>query len=196
VTGSNGSFTVTDGHTYPDEGSDPLSVTITRTSDGVNITRAGTVAVAENDQLSGTGTTINATTNQLLNNVVVANFTDTDTATNPTDAASGFSATINWGDGTTTTGTVTGSNGSFAVARGHTYGDEGSDPLSVTVTRTEDNATLPLSGNVAVAENDHLSGTGTTLTENILFNNVTLASFTDTDLVTPAADLSAMSGAC
>ena len=40
-----------------------------------------------------------------------------------------FTATINWGDGTTTAGTVIGSNGSFTVAGGHTYADEGSDPL-------------------------------------------------------------------
>jgi hypothetical protein len=37
------------------------------------------------------------------------------TVNNLTDAASTFTATINWGDGTTTTGTVVGSNGSFTV---------------------------------------------------------------------------------
>jgi hypothetical protein len=43
-------------------------------------------------------------------------------------------ATIDWGDGTTTSGRVTGSNGMFTVTGGHSYADEGSFPLGVTIT--------------------------------------------------------------
>jgi hypothetical protein len=49
------------------------------------------------------------------------------------DGASSFSATIDWGDGTTSAGTVVGSNGSFAVTGGHTYADEGSYTLGVAI---------------------------------------------------------------
>ncbi|MDA9521388.1 hypothetical protein XI06_13725 [Bradyrhizobium sp. CCBAU 11434] len=66
MSGSNGAFTVaagTGGHTYADEGSDPLSVTITRTSDSAHITPTGTVVVGEHDVLSGTGTSLSANTN-------------------------------------------------------------------------------------------------------------------------------------
>ena len=297
VSGSNGSFTVaagTGGHTMRTRVPIRWIVTITRTSDSATTTATGNVAVAENDHLSGTGTTINGITNQPFNNVVVATFTDTDLVTpagdfaatinwgdgtttggtvsgtggafqvtgthtytlpghdtvtvtltddgsgtatatatttanvaggalasqavltaatehvavvagtavatftdsNTTDAAGGFTASINWGDGTTTNGTVSGSSGSFTVAAGtggHTYADEGTDPLSVTITRTSDSATTTATGNVAVAENDHLSGTGTTINgiTNQPFNNVVVATFTDTDLVTPAGDFAA-----
>ena len=68
----------------------------------------------------------------LSNNTAVATFSDTDTL----DMAGDFTATIDWGDGVTTTGTVVGSNGSFTVDGGHTYADEGSDVASVTLTTT------------------------------------------------------------
>ena len=50
-----------------------------------------------------------------------------------------FSAIVDWGDGTTEVGTVTGANGSFAVAvpdTTHFYADEGNDPITVTITGT------------------------------------------------------------
>ena len=292
VTGSNGSFSVAGGHTYTDEGSAPLSVSITRSSDNGNTTANGTVSVAEHDALTPQGTTIAATTNNALNNVTVATFSDTDTAntagdftasinwgdgtttggsvsgssgaftvtgshtyTTPgtdnmhvtlsddapgtatatanstvnvvggalasqevltsatehvalpgsttvatftdsdtTDQASGFAATINWGDGSaTTTGTVTGSNGSFSVAGGHTYLDEASAPVSVSITRGSDNGNTTANGPVSVAEHDALTPQGTTIgaTTNEALNNVTVATFSDTDTASPAGDFSA-----
>ena len=72
----------------------------------------------------------------LSNNTAVATFSDTDTL----DMAGDFTATIDWGDGVTTTGTVVGSNGSFTVDGGHTYADEGSDAASVALTHNPDGA--------------------------------------------------------
>ncbi len=66
---------------------------------------------------------------------VVATFSDTNT----TDPADSFSAIVDWGDGTTEVGTVTGANGSFAVSvpdTTHFYADEGNDPITVTITGT------------------------------------------------------------
>ena len=63
----------------------------------------------------------------------VATFSDANT----NDVASDFTATVNWGDGTTEVGTVTGQNGSFAVAvpgSTHVYSDKGTDTITVTVT--------------------------------------------------------------
>jgi type VI protein secretion system component Hcp len=74
---------------------------------------------------------------------VVATFSDTNTS----DPASSFAATVNWGDGTTEAGTVTGANGSFTVSvpdSTHIYADEGTDPITVTITGTA-------GGNVAPA---------------------------------------------
>jgi hypothetical protein len=133
--------------------------------------------------------TLNAATEHvtLASSTKVATFTDT----NSGDTAAGFTAQINWGDGTPlTTGTVSGSNGSFSVTGGHTYGDEGSDPASVTITRISDGLLTTLSGAVAIGENDHLAGTGTSFsaTAGKSFSGV-VASFSNTDLVTPASDL-------
>ena len=52
-----------------------------------------------------------------------------------------FTAAVDWGDGTTEAGTITGANGSFAVAvpsSTHFYVDESSDQAVVTITRTSD----------------------------------------------------------
>jgi putative transposase len=82
------------------------------------------------------------------------------------DAADFYAAQINWGDGTTSSGTVVGSNGNFTVEAGHDYADEANMPLSVAVTNTADSVKITLNGAVAVAEGDHLTGIGHTLDTN------------------------------
>jgi hypothetical protein len=64
--------------------------------------------------------------------VEVATITDSSGKLN----AGNFSATIKWGDGTTTSGTVvaTSQPGTFAVQGAHVYSEEGSDLVRVTVT--------------------------------------------------------------
>src|SRR5208282_1516927 len=60
----------------------------------------------------------------------------------PTATASNFTATINWGDKTTSTGTVTGSTGGpFAVSGSHTYSKAGTFEPYVTFYDTVDNST-------------------------------------------------------
>ena len=56
------------------------------------------------------------------------------TVKSTTASASGYSASINWGDGHTTTGTIAGSAGSFTVTGTHTYAEEGSYKTAVTIT--------------------------------------------------------------
>jgi hypothetical protein len=85
--------------------------------------------VTEADVLSATGTPVSATQNQAFNGQV-ATFTSTYTG----NTASDFSAMITWGDGTTTAGTVSGSNGSFTVTASHTYANAGSFVVAVTIT--------------------------------------------------------------
>ena len=62
--------------------------------------------------------------------MTVATFTDA----NPNATVGDFTATINWGDGHTTTGAVTEKNGVFSVAGSNTYAEDGSDPITVTIT--------------------------------------------------------------
>src|SRR6516165_9715720 len=96
--------------------------------------------------LSGQAT-LKSATERVAINAPIATFGDT----NASDAASDFTATITWGDGTTTIGTVSGANGSFAVAGTHTYADEGSFASSVEITRITDNTAVTLAGTVTVA---------------------------------------------
>ena len=131
ITGSNGSFSVLGGHSYSDEGNFTLSATIVRSADNATFTDTGNIAVAEHDVLAAQGTTIIGNPGTLLNNVSVATFTDTDTAA----VAGDFQAIVDWGDATTSPGTITGSNGSFAVSGSHTYAFAGQDTITVTVVR-------------------------------------------------------------
>jgi sugar lactone lactonase YvrE len=78
--------------------------------------------------LSGTGINITATEGAPFTGTV-ATFTDTNTAA----AAGDFTATIRWGDGSSSAGTITGSAGSFTVQGSHTYAQEGSSAVSVSI---------------------------------------------------------------
>jgi hypothetical protein len=130
VTGGSGSFNVSGPHTYADEGSFTFSVTVTEIGPGgASSTSSATATVAEADQLAGTAVPITAVSGQPYNGPV-ATFTDADTA----NAQGDFTATIDWGDSTTTAGIVTGGGGSFTVSGLHTYSTPGSYPVKVTLT--------------------------------------------------------------
>src|SRR5262249_56806743 len=94
------------GHTYSDENHFPALETVPRTADMSQLLIAGTVPVADDDNFTMHATTITYTPNTPLTNVTVATFTDT----NAQNVAGDFTAQIDWGDGTTTTGPVPGSN--------------------------------------------------------------------------------------
>ena len=54
---------------------------------------------------------------QAFASTTVATFTEPDTS----ESAAGFTATINWGDGNSSQGTILGGDGDFSVTGGHTY---------------------------------------------------------------------------
>jgi hypothetical protein len=150
VSGGPGSFTVTGQHTYADEGAFSFTVTVTETGPGgATASSSATATVTEADALSGSPVAINATASLPFSGPV-ATFTDTNTANVPGD----FTATIDWGDGTTTAGVVSGGGGTFTVSGTHTYAAAGSFP--VTVTLAEDapgtaTAAVTSTANVAAA---------------------------------------------
>jgi hypothetical protein len=189
VVGSAGSFTVDGSHTYTTGGTDQLQVSVF--DDGVGTASASGTATATIAARTLTGQMVLTSATEgtaLPNTTTVATFTDSAT----TDAAGDFTATINWGDGVTTTGTVVGSNGSFTVEGGHTYADEGSDPASVTLTHTADNLQATASGTVSAAEGDVLTPHGTTIaaTANHAFSGA-VATFSDIDTANLASDFAA-----
>jgi probable HAF family extracellular repeat protein len=132
ITGANGSFAVTvpgSTHVYADAGTYTTTVTITDTNYGTQIAPTGTVTVTD-APLDAAGTAISGIQGIAISNATVATFTDG----NPYAAASDFTATINWGDGTTTTGTVVAQNGGgFAVDGAHAYTHDGQYAGNVTI---------------------------------------------------------------
>jgi hypothetical protein len=189
VFGSNGAFTVNGSHTYATAGQDNVTVTVTDDAPGTAAATATSTAniSAANIGLAGQVVLTSATEHVALpSNTVVATYADG----NLGDTAASFTATINWGDGTTDTGMVSGSNGSFTVSGGHSYADEGNFSVSASLVRTSDQETGTSSGSVAVAEHDALLVQGKALTGNQgqALSNVTVATFTDTDTAAPAND--------
>jgi hypothetical protein len=134
VTGSGGTFTVTGSHLYSNtDGTFTTTVSVTEPGvPGGSALSVGTAKVAEAD-LTVRASSITATVTSTAT-VQVATFTDPGT-----DTSGEFTASINWGDGSSSTGTVTGSNGTFTVTGSHTYTTTGS-ALPTTVTVTEPGA--------------------------------------------------------
>lgn len=130
VTGSSGAFTVSGQHTYADEGSFTFTVTVTETGPGgATASSTATATVTEADALAGSPVAFNAKAGTPFSGAV-ATFTDVNTA----NVAGDFTATINWGDGNTTAGVVSGGGGSFTVSGTHTYATAGTFPVVVTLT--------------------------------------------------------------
>jgi hypothetical protein len=82
--------------------------------------------------LSATATNFSATAGASFSGTV-ATFTTPDKI----DAAAAFTACITWGDGSTSTGVITGSNGTFTVCGNHTYAAAGSYAVCVQITNPD-----------------------------------------------------------
>jgi hypothetical protein len=136
VAANGGGFTVSGTHTYAEEGNRAVTVTIVDHGDGRGLgdatdskattTSPATVADAP---LTATGQAINAVEEAAFAGAV-ASFTDAD----PNGVVSDYAATIDWGDGQQSGGTVVANGaGGFDVQGTHTYAEEG-DNYAVTVT--------------------------------------------------------------
>ena len=120
-------YTVTGNHTYAAVGTFATAVTVT-VMNGPTSTGVGQADIASPPVYTPTSQPIVVQVSQLFSGIV-AIFTDPNTS----DLASIFTASIAWGDGSTTPATVTGGNGSFAVQGTYTYTTAGTYPVTVTV---------------------------------------------------------------
>ncbi len=149
ITGANGSFSVAPaaGHVFADEGHFATSVAVLSAADGVTTTLSGAITATDADVLAAaTAPAIAATAGQAYS-ATLATFTDGFGAATAADLA----ATIAWGDGTTSAGTVTATAGGFAVSGAHTWSAAGSDAVSVTLTDTDGTATASAALTATVA---------------------------------------------
>jgi hypothetical protein len=116
---------------------------------GLTIVGELTAAVDQHITAAG-GPVLHATVGHSATGTV-ATFKDPDT----TATASQYKASINWGDGHTSTGSITGSAGSFTVKGTHTYAKAGSFTIKVTITdvdNSSNSATATTSAKVAATK--------------------------------------------
>ena len=144
-----GPFSVSGTHTYTEEGTYTITVTIADVDTPSNTATAISTAIVADAPL--TATCMNQVSGQMFIGVV-ASFTDA----NPFATVADFTATINWGDLTLPTpGTVTAtSSGGFDVNGAHTYTSTG--PFTVTTTIND------VGGSSATASCTFLIGAATT----------------------------------
>jgi hypothetical protein len=113
---------------YADEGKYKVDVTVNDV--GGSTASATSHANIADAPLTATGATTSGTEGVTTGTVTVATFTDA----NPNATASDFTATINWGDGTSTAGTIVAqSGGGFAVDGSHSYANDGRYTIGINV---------------------------------------------------------------
>jgi hypothetical protein len=123
-----GPFTVTGSHTYAGPGTDIATVYISRVGKAVvKATTTSTVNVADAPLSAACATPAISLTSF---GATVATFTDAD----PDGQASDHGATIAWGDGSSSTGVVSGPEGGpFTVNATHAYGSTGRFNVTTTI---------------------------------------------------------------
>lgn len=126
----NGSYTVSGSHTYTEEGKYTVKVTVTD-GDNPNNTATGMATATVADAALTSSCATPATSTQSFNGPT-ATFTDANSFATKAD----FTAAINWGDSSTSTGTVSGGPGSgpYTVSGTHTYSTTGTFTITTTIT--------------------------------------------------------------
>jgi hypothetical protein len=128
----------------------PYSVTITLHDDGgksATSEAADTPAIADGALTADANKSLTATATKAFTSVV-GSFKD---AAGAQAAAADFTASISWGDNTTSTGSVSKTaSGAFSVSGSHTYASTGSKSITVTV-MDEEGQTVTLHATATVA---------------------------------------------
>jgi large repetitive protein len=218
LTGAN-SYNILGSHTYAKSGTFTVDVSLTdlgsmgSTTVGgssITVTSTGPVNSVPNPilstastsaaSLSAQGVTVTGTEGKALNpavggDVLVATFMDSGTVGSPAD----YSASINWGDGTTTAPTRITSQGTpngvvFSVFGNTTYAEEGTYPIAVTITKTASGATAIAAGQAVIADAALTAGAATLLTPNTgeLLSKTIVGSFSDANTAAPLGDFTAV----
>ena len=180
--GASGGFQVTGSHAYAEEGTQAITVTI---SDAAATATANGSAHVADASLTAAALTAAATEGATFNGAV-ATFSDSD----PIASAGDYTAQILWGDGATDTGTISaGVSGGFQVTGSHTYAEEGTQSITVTIADAGATATADSGAQIADAS---LTATALTVaaTEGAPFS-AAVATFTDADPNGAAGDYTA-----
>jgi hypothetical protein len=119
-----GAFHVQGSHTYAREGHYTVAVTLHDVGGATTGVPSG--ATVADAPLTPTSQVVQATAGAAFESTV-ASFSDADPTATPRD----FTASIDWGDGQSSAGTVVAANGGFAIQGSHRYGTEGVYTIAV-----------------------------------------------------------------
>ncbi|MDX2035589.1 MAG: hypothetical protein SFX72_02970 [Isosphaeraceae bacterium] len=166
---------------------------VVKTSQGLSNANVTIDIAGANDTITVQTTPVSAVAGQAFSNVTVATVTDSNTNI----GAAGLSATITWGDGSTSPGVLTATGpGAFTVSGGHTYSTAGSYTFNVEVTETG-GSRGSASGSATVTPPSNASGVQNLVALPIsgvagqAITNATIATFTDSDFGVLPSDFTA-----
>lgn len=130
ITGSAGSFTVSAAHTWAEEGAYPVAVIVEQATDPTRPAGIGTGAATLSDS--------DVLTVSVLKKLRMSGATFSGVLATVTDSiaarqASGLVVLIDWGDGTTSNGVLSGGPGQFSISGQHTYAHPGPQTVTITV---------------------------------------------------------------
>jgi len=131
ISPSGNSFDVRGDHTYTEEGTYTLTVTITDVDTPGNSARVNSTARISDAALMATCATPPFSPQMFMG--TTATFTDANTFAQKTD----FTATIDWGDSSSSLGTIGGpsmGSGPYTVSGSHTYTSTGTFTITTTIT--------------------------------------------------------------
>jgi phosphatidylethanolamine-binding protein (PEBP) family uncharacterized protein len=169
-----GGFTVSGSHTYSEEGSYTASVGVQ--DDGGSSTSATGPAHVADAALSAGALTVGDGVEGNTASQLSFSFADA----NPNATAADFVATIDWGDGNSSSRIVSAaSGGGFTASGSHTYTVQGSYPVAVTVTDDGGSATSAI-GTAHVADAP-LTGGALTISDGVEGVTASNLSFTFAD---------------
>jgi hypothetical protein len=124
----------------------------------------------------------------------VATFIDPD-ASDPADSAANDTATIHWGDGSSSAGTVTAlGGGKYSVSGSHTYADEGTPAVTVRITDPDDPGGPATASATATVSDAALAATGSPAFASANPVSHTVATFTDANPGATALDFTTGGG--
>ena len=160
ISGSN----VFGSHTFAEEGTTNITVSVTDAGATATSTIAQTITDASLYSTDVGAVPIAANEGAVFSGQVMS-FNDTD----PGKTASDYSASIAWGDGTASTGTVVAVTGGFGVQGSHAYGEHGTYNGTTTITDHASTASSPLTATIAEVSPLVVSGTNFTATAGVSF---------------------------
>jgi hypothetical protein len=145
---TSGVYSVSGSHTYDEDGSDQLAITVHRLG-APDVTLNGTATVVEPPLVRLFPPVVAPVGHEGVPINITAGYFQHGANTEP---PSGFTATIDWGDGTLSSGTVLLSGSQYAVTGSHTYQDEGTFSVKAEVTDTSGGASLSLGTTAFIRE--------------------------------------------